>query len=57
MARETTAATLDRSNPQSRLATGLLELFREMMVMDPEYVVRLKRHYDLFRKTLKQARS
>jgi hypothetical protein len=53
MARQTTEAALDPGTAQSPLAPHLLETFREMIASDPDYVARLKRHYNLFRKTLK----
>jgi hypothetical protein len=57
MARETTEAALDPIHPQAPYAPHLLRVFRQMIQMDPEYVARLKRHYDLFRKTLADAAS
>jgi hypothetical protein len=53
MARETTEGALDPMNAQSPLALMILDLFRQMIAVDPDYPARLKRHYDLFRKTLK----
>jgi hypothetical protein len=40
--------TLDTLNAQSRCSPALLELFRSM-IQSPEYLERLKRHYQMFR--------
>jgi hypothetical protein len=39
---------LDPINPQTECSTALLEIFRQM-IQSPEYVARLKRHYEMFR--------
>ena len=51
LGRESTAASLDPFQPQSKYAAHLLALFREQMMTDPEYVARLARHYEMFKST------
>ena len=53
VAREITEARLDPLNTQSRYAEELLKLFRTVFAPDPEYVARLKRHYKLFKGSLR----
>jgi hypothetical protein len=48
MAKEMAGAMLDPINPQTKYAPVLLELF-EMILQDPAYVDRLKRHYAMFK--------
>jgi hypothetical protein len=48
---EITHASLDPLHPQSRYADYLLELFRDVVDTDPDYVARLARHYELFKST------
>jgi hypothetical protein len=40
---------LNLASPQSKNAPGLLELARNVLLADPAYVERIKRHYALFR--------
>src|SRR5690349_15053648 len=42
-------ASLDPLHPQSDYADYLLELFRDVVETDPDYVARLARHYELFK--------
>ncbi len=42
-------ANLDLLNPQSRYADHLLEIFRDTVRTDTEYVARLARHYQMFK--------
>lgn len=49
-AREVVDASLDPMNSQSEGADALLNYFRKIVGLDPEYVARLARHYDAFRK-------
>ncbi len=49
--REITSGTLDPLNRQSKHAPALLHLFRTV-VADAPYRLRLKRHYEAFRKSL-----
>jgi hypothetical protein len=49
--REITEACLDPLNAQSEYADHLLDMFREMMMTDPDYVARLGRHYEMFKAT------
>lgn len=48
---EVTNASLDPLHPQSDYADYLLELFRDIVDADPDYVARLARHYELFKST------
>jgi hypothetical protein len=48
MASWSTGARLDPLGEQTRYAEALLELFR-LVIQDPAYVERLKRHYRLFK--------
>ncbi|RJP32660.1 MAG: hypothetical protein C4547_13135 [Phycisphaerales bacterium] len=41
--------TLTRLSRQSKLAPALLELCKNVLLKDPEYVARIKRHYRMFR--------
>ncbi len=50
MARDVTGAGLDLINPQSPFADYFLDLFREMVRSDADYVQRFSRHYEAFRK-------
>jgi hypothetical protein len=49
MAREMQGPILNLASPQSEHAEALLELARKMLLADPVYVERIKRHYALFR--------
>ncbi len=40
---------LNVGSPQSRLAPALLNLFRETLMRDEDYLARVKRHYFMFR--------
>ena len=40
---------LNFGSPQTDLSEGILELAREFLLKDPEYVERVKRHYQMFR--------
>jgi hypothetical protein len=55
LARGMQGATLDILNPQSRHADALLNLF-EWVLEDQAYVERLKKHYALFKSSLRQQR-
>ena len=44
-------ASLDPLHPQSDYADYLLELFKDVVDTDPDYVARLARHYELFKST------
>jgi hypothetical protein len=44
-AREMASATLEQISPQTELSIPLLHMFRELLLSDPDYVARLKRHY------------
>lgn len=43
---------LNLASPQSKLASALLDLFRNVLLKDAAYVDRLKRHYSLFRQKI-----
>lgn len=47
--RELQEPVLNLMSPQSELAPALLELVRELVLKDPTYVARLKRHYQMFK--------
>jgi hypothetical protein len=49
--REIAGGNLDPLHPKSEYAEKLLEIFRDIVATDPEYVERLARHYDLFKST------
>jgi hypothetical protein len=49
MAREMQGPILNLASPQSEHAEVLLELARRVLLVDPAYVARIKRHYALFR--------
>ena len=40
---------LNPGSPQSELAPALLEMVRGVVLKDPEYIARLKRHYQMFK--------
>ena len=40
---------LNLPSPQTALAPAILELARNLLLRDPDYVARIKRHYRLFR--------
>jgi hypothetical protein len=48
---EIAGGSLDPLHPQSEHAEKLLDIFRDIVASDPEYVARLARHYDLFKST------
>lgn len=50
-AHEIAGASLDPINPQSPLAPALLKLFRQLLMTDEAYVARLRRHYELFKRS------
>jgi hypothetical protein len=52
---EMTGATLDPLLPQSRHSSFFLRFYGEMILRDPAYVERLKRHYAMFKAALPAA--
>lgn len=54
LARDSQGASLDPFNQQSPYSRALLEIFNQMCLSDTAYVERLKRHYDLFKTSLKR---
>ena len=54
MAKEMQGPILDLGSPHSRKAEVLLQLARKMLLADPLYVERIKRHYALFRSKIDQ---
>ena len=42
-------ASLNMTSPQSDLAPAILELFKKVLLQDGAYIVRIKRHYQVFR--------
>jgi hypothetical protein len=51
-ARDMAGATLDPLMPQSSQASLFRELFTDVVLRDPAYVERLKRHYAMFKAAL-----
>ncbi len=49
MVRELQGPILNLASPQSKNADALLELTRKVLLVDADYVARIKRHYALFR--------
>ena len=49
LAETAAGANLDPLGAQAPFAPALLRLFAESFLTDPEYVARLKRHYELFK--------
>ena len=49
--REITSASLDPINPNSKLATALINGFRDHIRSDPSYPQQLRRHYEMFKCT------
>jgi preprotein translocase subunit SecA len=45
---------LNDTSPQSKLAPVLLDRVKNVLLRDPLYVERLKRHYTMFRKAVDQ---
>jgi hypothetical protein len=45
---------LNRGSPATSLAPALVELVRNVLLKDPEYVERIKRHYRMFREAVDQ---
>ena len=50
-------ASLDPLHHQSAYSNYLLELFRDVVNTDPDYVARLARHYELFKSTQRPGKS
>ncbi len=51
--REMQGPCLDPLNPQTKYSSALLDLFR-FLLQSPDYVLRLKRHYEMFRAAVDQ---
>lgn len=47
--REMQGPVLNSASHQSELAPALLEKVRDVLLTDPEYIARLKRHYQMFK--------
>ena len=43
---------LNFGSPQSRLAPAILKLTKEVLLQDPAYLSRLKRHYQMYREKI-----
>jgi len=52
--RELQGPDLNSLSPQSKYAPALLRMFRTVLLKDPKYIERLKRHYAMFRKAVEQ---
>lgn len=50
LARGMAGATLDPLNPQTEYSAELLDLFQQVVLKDPAYIRRLRRHYEMFKK-------
>ena len=51
-ARELKGPALNWGSPATDLAPALLEVVRNILLKDPEYVERIKRHYQMFREKI-----
>lgn len=51
-ARELKGPALNWGSPATKLAPALLELVRNVLLQDPEYITRIKRHYQMFRERI-----
>jgi hypothetical protein len=49
---ELTGPALASGQPQSELAPALLDFVRDVLLKDPAYVERIKRHYRMFREKI-----
>jgi hypothetical protein len=47
--------SLNMMSPQTALAMPLLSLFRELLLADPPYMQRIKRHYEMFRQKVERS--
>ena len=56
-AAELKGPVLNLASPATQLAPALLELVRNVLLTDPEYVERIKRHYRMFRDRVDQPRA
>ena len=56
-AAELKGPVLNVGSPATELAPALLELVRNLLLTDPEYVERIKRHYRMFRERVDQPRA
>lgn len=52
--RELQGPALNSLSPQSKFAPALLHMFKTVLLQDPQYINRLKRHYAMFRKAVDQ---
>lgn len=50
--KEMMGPVLNLASPQSELAPALLELVRDLIRRDPTFIVRLKRHYRIFKENV-----
>jgi hypothetical protein len=48
---------LNALSPATELAPALLELVRNVLLKDPEYVERIKRHYQMFREEIDRPKT
>ena len=55
-ARELKGPALNWGSPATDLAPALLEVVRNILLKDPEYVERIKRHYQMFRERIDRPR-
>lgn len=55
--KELVGPVLNLASPQSEIAPALLNLFQEVLLTDDAYIERVKRHYDMFRKTVEKKRK
>jgi len=46
---------LNLCSPQSKLAPALLDLVKDVLLKDPDYIDRIKRHYRMFRDKIDEA--
>lgn len=55
-ARTLKGPALNWGSPATELAPALLELVRDILLQDPEYIERIKRHYQMFRAKIDKPR-
>jgi len=56
-AAEVKGPILNPGSPSTELAPALLELVRNVLLRDPEYVARIKRHYRMFKERIEGRRK
>jgi hypothetical protein len=57
MLADLTGPCLNLGSPQSRLAPAILEFTKDVLLKDPAYVRRIKRHYQMFREQIDKSKT